>query len=352
MNSEHKLENRTILAGADLPSDGWHMVAIHGEHPITVYDGKKRQTLVQVVDQAATAAMANRFNQARTANPALQLLVDFDHFSDNSDKSSEAAGWITELQNRDDGLWARIDWSDTGSAAVKGRRFRFLSPVWNREDCEDLGQGRIRPLRLDEVAVTNKPNIKGLRPLINRQTAPADNGAPETEKENDRMRNKLIPILALAADAGDDAVLAAVMALANQAAAGEKAIGTLTNRVKELEKAELDAQVEKDLDEHKAVIQNRDDIKAQLLANREGTLKVLKALKPAAEPKPGDDQIRLSNRTAGQPGTPDDKAKARNAEQEKAIEEVKIKNRCRTNAEAYAMATSMHPELFSNTEKK
>jgi len=34
--------------------------------------------------------------------------------------SSEAAGWITELESRDTGLWARVRWSDAGLAAVRG----------------------------------------------------------------------------------------------------------------------------------------------------------------------------------------------------------------------------------------
>jgi len=40
--------------------------------------------------------------------------VDFDHFSLDTEKSSEAAGWISDLESRDTGLWARVRWSDAG----------------------------------------------------------------------------------------------------------------------------------------------------------------------------------------------------------------------------------------------
>jgi len=96
--------------------------------------------------------------------------VDFDHFSLDTEKSSEAAGWISDLESRDTGLWARVRWSDAGLSAVQGGRFRLMSPVFPPPSaCEDLGGGKIRPVILVSVALTNEPNIKGGRPLANRQ---------------------------------------------------------------------------------------------------------------------------------------------------------------------------------------
>ena len=34
---------------------------------------------------------------------------------------------------------------------------------------EDLGNGRVRPVFLESVALTNEPNIKGARPIANRR---------------------------------------------------------------------------------------------------------------------------------------------------------------------------------------
>jgi hypothetical protein len=162
----------------ELPGDGWYQVAPLGEFP------HRPSGVIQVVDKDACDAMANAFTeQAKQANFA-GLLIDFDHFSLDDKLKSEAAGWITELQNRDDGLWAKIRWSDLGQESVKGGRYRFLSPVWSQRDCVDLGDGRLRPVRLLNAAVTNDPNLKGMVPLSNRNLGDAgDNG-------NDRQRYK------------------------------------------------------------------------------------------------------------------------------------------------------------------
>jgi hypothetical protein len=156
--------------GFQIPADGWYQVAPLGEFDHV------QAGVVQVVDAEACAAMANRFAvDAKGANFA-GLLVDFDHFSLDGEKRSEAAGWITALENRDGGLFAKIRWSDVGEEAVKGGRYRFLSPVWARSDCVDLGNGRVRPVRLLNAAVTNDPNLKGMRPLSNNGAGAAAGG--------------------------------------------------------------------------------------------------------------------------------------------------------------------------------
>ena len=147
--------------GFQTPADGWYQVAPLGEF------AHAQAGLTQVVDAEACQAMTNRFAEEAKAPNFAGLLVDFDHFSLDGEKRSEAAGWITALQNRDGGLFAKIRWSDVGESAVKGGRYRFLSPVWNRADCVDLGGGRVRPVRLLNAAVTNDPNLKGMRPLSN-----------------------------------------------------------------------------------------------------------------------------------------------------------------------------------------
>ena len=147
--------------GFQMPADGWYQLAPLGEF------AHAQAGLTQVVDAESCQAMVNRFAEEAKAPNFAGLLVDFDHFSLDGEKRSEAAGWITALENRDGGLFAKIRWSDVGESAVKGGRYRFLSPVWNRADCVDLGGGRVRPVRLLNAAVTNDPNLKGMQPLSN-----------------------------------------------------------------------------------------------------------------------------------------------------------------------------------------
>ena len=145
----------------NLPDDGWYQIAPKGEHP------HPSTGLVQVIDDAALESIVNRFGEEKKADNFPGLLVDFDHFSQSGNTASEAAGWIVDLDNRDDGLWAQVRWTDKGKEAVANGRYRLASPVWRLSDCEELGNEKVRPMRLDTVALTNQPNLKGLVPLSN-----------------------------------------------------------------------------------------------------------------------------------------------------------------------------------------
>ena len=147
-----------------LAGDGWVQVTPCGEFP-HVGAG-----VTQVIDREACDRIAADFNAHKSVTNFPGVLVDFDHFSLDTEKSSEAAGWISDLESRDTGLWARVRWSDAGLTAVQGGRFRLMSPVFPPPSaCEDLGGGKIRPVMLVSVALTNEPNIKGGRPIANRQ---------------------------------------------------------------------------------------------------------------------------------------------------------------------------------------
>ena len=145
-----------------LPADGWYQISALGEflHNPT--------GLTQIMDEPACRAILQQFQQEATAPNFPGVLVDFDHFSLEQDKPSAAAGWISALDYRPgSGLWAQIRWSDAGLDAVRGGRYRFISPVWRQDECEALGNARIRPRHLCNAALTNDPNISGMVPLSN-----------------------------------------------------------------------------------------------------------------------------------------------------------------------------------------
>lgn len=353
--------NPILSTAAALPEDGWYQVAALGDHPVAVEDSAgKRRKILQVVDAASCQAMCNRFSEEKGARPGAELLVDYDHFSEDSDKTSEAAGWIQELQNRADGLYARIQWTDVGEAAIRGRRYRFLSPVWNRSECEVLGNGRVRPLRLDRAAVTNDPNIKGMLPLANRSTqdpVPAEPGSehsPETGGKESKMdfKAELLAMLGLNADATDEQISAAVAAKkAKDAETATKAdeCEAMTNRataaeaeVAAFKTAALTTQVEADLQKHAGKIVNREQWKKALLANRAGALELLEAL-------PEPTQRVLNRRDAKTPESLDGESRLANRreEQNAAVSEVFTKHACTSRAQAWEIAASKNPELFS-----
>ena len=161
-----------------LAGDGWVQVTPCGDFP-HVGAG-----VMQVIDREACDRIAADFNGHKSDPNYPGVLVDFDHFSLDTEKSSEAAGWISDLESRDTGLWARVRWSDAGLSAVQGGRFRLMSPVFPPPSaCEDLGGGKIRPVMLVSVALTNEPNIKGGKPIANRM--PDDAGLENRETAGD-----------------------------------------------------------------------------------------------------------------------------------------------------------------------
>src|SRR6266571_3068248 len=290
------LLNRAADGKFALPADGWFQLAPKGEYP------HSDSGQLQVLDEPAINAMVQRFEAESRAPNSAGLLIDYDHFSYDTDKPSEAAGWITALQNRGEtptpaaaGLWARVKWTPAGEAAIKNGNYRFISPVWLPDQVEKLANHKVRPLRLDTAGLTNSPNLKGMVPLSNRRGAlPPEGGDPGTppsggsapadnpNQSKGKMKNVCLA-LGLSAEASEEAALAEVAQLKNRAETAEKAVEPLKNRVTELESARaelLAAQVEADLDKY----QNRFDPKArekwraQLLAHRPATIDLLDSL--------------------------------------------------------------------------
>ncbi len=293
------LLNRSADGQFQPPVDGWYHLAPKGEfaHPETGWS--------QVIDERALHSIVQRFRQEAARPNFTGLLVDFEHFSYDPGKSSEAAGWIQDLDGRPDGLWGAIRWSDVGESAIRNGRYRLVSPTWTARDVERLDERRIRPLRLDSAGLTNNPNLKGMVPLSNRQPAlilAADHGVPpgfpaanlprtgagDTTPTQGNMK-PLYLALGLSAEASEEAALAEVTKLKNRAAAAEAELAPLRNRNAELEASAaelLGAQVEHDLARFAPRFkpEARDKWRAALLANRAGALELLESLAIGAGP--------------------------------------------------------------------
>jgi len=170
-NSLVQTDKAPFLGNAFTPSaDGWiHLISL-GEHPWTSPDGSVH--LLQVVDSSALESILKNFDKG---NQSGRLLIDYDHESHDLSKRTTAAGWIDKLQIRNNGLWGMPRWSAEGQKDVEGGTYRFLSPVFTLADCEELapskdGTQRLRPLKLVDAALTNRPNLRDLQPITNRST--------------------------------------------------------------------------------------------------------------------------------------------------------------------------------------
>ncbi len=271
------MKTLTIEHPFTLPADDWFHIAPLGEF-------EHASGVRQVIDGAACNAMVSNFAKDAATPNFPGLLVDFDHFSHSSERTSAAAGWIMALRAESEpakapGLWAQIRWSDLGETAVRGGRYRLVSPVWNRSDCEvvDGEENKVRPLRLSRVALTNDPNLKGLVPLTNRT---------EAKEETMDYKSKLLELLGLKAEATDEQIVTAADALLAEAKNLQQRYAAL-----------LAERVDDDLLEFTAVVGDVETVRSQLLANREGTLTTLRALRqPVALPVVAEPKSVLHNR--------------------------------------------------------
>jgi len=165
-----------------------------------------------LMDAQARAAVIAAFEKS-----GRQMVIDYEHQS-LTGSEAPAAGWITALEDRGDrmeggGLWARVTWTERGAGYLRTREYRYLSPVLLIR-----GEDR-RAARLHSVALTNTPEIQRLQPLVLAQGTGvgAIRESPQ-HTEEERMREQLIKLMKLAADATDEAIIAAVAALADKPA--------------------------------------------------------------------------------------------------------------------------------------
>lgn len=118
-----------------------------------------------------------------------KLVLDENHATDLAAPKglpAPARGWIVQLQQRADGVWGRVEWTDEARRMAIWRSYRAVSPaIAHRKDGTALAILR--------VSLTNTPNLTGLTALH--------------AKENDMdLRSALIRMLELPASS-DDAVI-------------------------------------------------------------------------------------------------------------------------------------------------
>ncbi|GMV96714.1 MAG: hypothetical protein AMXMBFR83_10750 [Phycisphaerae bacterium] len=121
-----------------------------------------------MMDEEAAGAVLAAFERQGTDVP-----VDYEHQSLGGAYASPsgqapAAGWIRALHvvrpgEGPAGLYAEVEWTEGGRARLAAREYRYLSPVVM------VRKSDRRVLALHSAALTNKPAIAGMRPIVNRE---------------------------------------------------------------------------------------------------------------------------------------------------------------------------------------
>lgn len=133
-----------------------------------------------------------------------KLPIDECHATDLAAPQGGAAparGWIVALEARGDGLWGRVEWTDTGQALLKDKAYRGLSPVILHDKAKKV-------LGVLRASLINTPNLVGLQAL-------------HSEDNTMDWKAKLIELLGLDGSADDAAI---ETALSGKMSGGHKAL--------------------------------------------------------------------------------------------------------------------------------
>lgn len=76
-----------------------------------------------------------------------------------------AVGWVTKVEQRDDGLWGEVEWNEGGIKALKNKEFKFFSPEMCR-DYEDPETHQFYRNVLTGGALTKSPYFKELQAIV------------------------------------------------------------------------------------------------------------------------------------------------------------------------------------------
>lgn len=165
-----------------------------------------------VVDTEGVAAVIASFVEHGTDIP-----IDYEHQTlggayASPNGQAPAAGWIKSLRAVTPeealidaecpaaGLWADVEWTPMAAEQLRGRQYRYLSPVAlvRREDRRITG--------LHSAALTNKPAIIGMRPVVN-STSVVNAADAESSAGLHRLRD----VLGMDEAASDDLVVVAAV---------------------------------------------------------------------------------------------------------------------------------------------
>lgn len=168
---------------------------------------------------------------ARAASRTTDIAIDYEHqtlLSEVNGQPAPASGWVDprSLEWRDDGLYGRIDWTETAKAAItpgpngEPPAYRYLSPVFPYH--AETGE----VLDLLHLALTNTPAID--EGAITELAAARMAISTDAQEDDPVKREELIKLLGLANDATDEQIqkgLAALKAGAQQAKTLREALG-------------------------------------------------------------------------------------------------------------------------------
>lgn len=159
--------------GADLPAE--IMVFPAGTHTIHARQNGRPVTRTVVID-AATAATMHAALLAHSAGPQ-KPYFDFDHDDTRASAWPRAFHWEPGAAGKPAGVYAAVEWTASGSAAVLGKDYRSFSPAFH---VDNATPARVTAAPLNMGGLVNSPAFRAQSPIWAKGNAELKTPAPQS----------------------------------------------------------------------------------------------------------------------------------------------------------------------------
>src|SRR6185295_12133190 len=93
----------------------------------------------------------------------IEINTDYEHGTDKA-KGDKASGWYRDMELRDDGVWAQIEFTPTALSEIKDGEWKYFSPMFY-DDYLDEETGETFENVVVGGGLTNKPWMKDMVPI-------------------------------------------------------------------------------------------------------------------------------------------------------------------------------------------
>ena len=225
---------KSFCKGFAMGQNGLRVVAVANEFavgdetteltlPYGTYPAGRRKTkngsryVMQRWDRTAAEAVANQLqDEISNGAPGIPVYIGHPDVPEVAHRfpNKAAVGWITSAQTGDDSAVMVVVWNDK---PFTKKEFAWFSPYWIGSITKD--DGATATVNIDEIGsigLTNTPNIHDFR--IPNEASGDDFEETNNNPERDNtMKEQLIQLLGLPGDSDDEAIVAAVTAVKDQA---------------------------------------------------------------------------------------------------------------------------------------
>lgn len=230
-------------------ADPWDGLALC--QVVSVDDGRAPEWIPLIPAGAQITALDGR----KFGNPKPELIVkafnddprdvpvDFEHSTEIKAPVGEpapAAGWIVAMEVRKGAVWGKVEWTESGKAALESREYRYISPAFAFNNAKKM------ILEVVSAALVNRPAFN--MPAVARSQKQKGNARQENS-----MDKKLLKLLGLKDDATQEEIDTALASYMEKSGELAEKLKVAQAKLDEDPAADL-AAAKKEVDELKAKV--------------------------------------------------------------------------------------------------